>query len=72
MVTKTLRDLLAVFLCFCMICSVCGVGFADPGEALPPDAGGDALEPPVAPTPEPTVEPTPEPEVFRDGKPPIT
>lgn len=63
MMTKALRDLLAVFLCFCMICSVCGVGFADSGEALPPDAGGDALEPPVAPTPEPTVAPTPEPTV---------
>ncbi len=63
MVTKALRDLLAVFLCFCMICSVCGVGFATPGETLPPDTGGDALEPPVAPTPEPTVAPTPEPTV---------
>lgn len=60
---KALRDVVAVLLCFCMICSLCGVGFADFGENPPPDTGGDAVEPPIAPTPEPTVAPTPEPTV---------
>lgn len=56
--TKVLRDLLAVFLCFCVICSLCGVTFADAGDDLPP-----VVEPPVEPVPEPTVEPVPEPTV---------
>ena len=60
---KALRDVVAVLLCFCMICSLCGVGFADFGENPPPDTGVDAVEPPIAPTPEPTVAPTPEPTV---------
>lgn len=39
MMNKTLRDFLAVLLCFCMICSLCGVGFA----AV--DDGSDAADP---------------------------
>lgn len=35
---KTLRDLLAVLVCFCMVCSLCGVGFA---SELSVSADGD-------------------------------
>lgn len=31
---KTLCDLLAVLVCFCMVCSLCGVGFASAGEEV--------------------------------------
>ena len=52
--TKFFRDAVAVLLCFCMICSLCGVGFAAPDEPV--------VAPPVEPVPEePTVEPTVEP-----------
>lgn len=40
---KFFRGLLSVSLCFCLICSICGVSFAaeDGGAlSLPPDAGG--------------------------------
>ena len=36
--TKSLRDFLAVLMCFCMVCSLCGVGFA---SELPVSDGGD-------------------------------
>lgn len=61
---KTLRHFLAVFLCFCMICSLCGVGFAavddgfegaDVSLSVSPDVDSE----PPTPDPDP---PTPDPE----------
>lgn len=57
MVNKVLRDLLAVFLCFCVICSLCGVTFADAGESPP------VVDVPEEPVPDPTMEPVPDPTV---------
>lgn len=70
---KTLQHFIAIFLCFCMICSLCGVGFAavenvpDAADPERPTAGssdglaGEGTDVSLA-TPPPAPEPDPDPE----------
>lgn len=61
MMNKTLQHFIAIFLCFCMICSLCGVGFAAV-EDVPGDADVSLATPPPAPDPDPPA-PDPVPDV---------
>ena len=45
--SKVFHGLLCVGLCFCLICSICGVGFAAEGGEVPVEPPPDVAEPPA-------------------------
>lgn len=67
--SKFFRGLLCVGLCFCLICSICGVGFASEGGEAPVEPPSDVVvEPPVDPLPD--VPDVPPPDETPDTPPP--